>query len=193
MVTTQGVAPYYDLSFQHASGPLLRRMRRFGDRQRFLELLEAIRTGAPDAGCRSNVIVGFPGESRDDVAELSAFLETARLDTIGVFGYSDEDGTEAAAMTGKVRRDVIHRRVRAVMDLAEELTAQRAEERIGTTVSVLVDAIGDDGVEGRSEHQAPEVDGITRLLDAADARIGDIVRARVVASEGVDLVAAAVE
>ena len=101
MTTTEGVAPYFDLSFQHASGPVLRRMRRFGDADRFLELVEQIRAAAPDAGVRSNVIVGFPGETEADLAELERFLVGARLDAVGVFGYSDEDGTEAATLDGK--------------------------------------------------------------------------------------------
>src|SRR5690606_20755417 len=94
IATTPGVAPYFDLSFQHASEPVLRRMRRFGSRQRFLDLLAAIRRLHPDAGARSNVMVGFPGERRADVTELVRFLEAARLDAVGVFAYSDEDGTE---------------------------------------------------------------------------------------------------
>jgi ribosomal protein S12 methylthiotransferase RimO len=191
LATTVGVAAYFDLSFQHASGPVLRRMRRFGDRQRFLDLLGQIRELSPDAGCRSNVIVGFPGERRDDVDELVRFLEAARLDAVGVFGYSDEDGTEAATLTGKVRRDVVARRVATITDLVEELTAQRAEERLGEAVEVVVETVGPEHVEGRADHQAPEVDGITRVLGAAGARVGDIVRGRVVASEGVDLVAEA--
>ena len=191
---TEGVAAYFDLSFQHASADVLRRMRRFGDRERFLALLSSIRDIAPQAGCRSNVIVGFPGETRDDVDELTGFLEAARLDAIGVFGYSDEDGTEAAGLSGKVRRDVVARRLAAVTDLAEELTAQRAEDRIGEVVEVLVESLdpadGDvTGAEGRAEHQAPEVDGTTRLIAAKGVAVGDVVRARVVAADGVDLVA----
>ena len=189
IATTPNVAAYFDLSFQHASGSVLRRMRRFGDRERFLGLLHDIRALAPQAGCRSNVIVGFPGETRDDVRELERFLDEARLDAIGVFGYSDEDGTEAASMTGKVRRDVLARRVAAITDLAEELTAQRAEERIGELVDVVVDAIEDGQPEGRAAHQAPEVDGSTRLQGGGQINVGDVVRARVVAADGVDLVA----
>ena len=98
MTSTPGVAPYFDLSFQHASGPVLRRMRRFGDRARFTELIERIRHACPDAGVRSNFIVGFPGETADDLRELELFLSEARLDAIGIFGYSDEDGTEAATL-----------------------------------------------------------------------------------------------
>ena len=187
---TPGVAPYFDLSFQHASGPVLRRMRRFGNRERFLELLDRIRAAAPEAGVRSNFIVGFPGETETDLAELTAFLSAARLDAVGVFGYSDEEGTEAARFDGKLDPVEIDRRVAVVSALAEELTAQRAEERIGSTVEVLVEDDDADrgGYEGRAAHQAPEVDG-TVLVRGTGLAVGDLVRARVVASEGVDLIA----
>ncbi|WP_067485994.1 30S ribosomal protein S12 methylthiotransferase RimO [Actinomadura hibisca] len=186
---TEGVAPYFDLSFQHASGPVLRSMRRFGDRERFLELLEAVRAQAPEAGVRSNFIVGFPGESEDDFEELVQFLSAARLDAIGVFGYSDEDGTEAATLGGKVDPDEVARRVEELSALAEELTAQRAEDRIGTEIAVLVEEKTENGqYEGRSEHQAPEVDG-TVLVRGEGLSIGEIVRARVAGNDGVDLIA----
>jgi ribosomal protein S12 methylthiotransferase len=184
---TPGVVPYFDLSFQHASGPVLRRMRRFGDRERFLELLDRIRDLSPDAGVRSNFIVGFPGETEDDLFELTEFLAAARLDAIGVFGYSDEDGTEAAGLAGKVDPDEITRRLAEVSALAEELTAQRAEERIGEQVVVLVEEVTPESVVGRAEHQGPEVDGTTALSGRAE--VGDLVRARVTGSEGIDLVA----
>ncbi len=189
---TPGVAPYFDLSFQHASPSVLRRMRRFGGTESFLELLASARAAAPEAGARSNVIVGFPGETEDDVDELERFLVAARLDAVGVFGYSDEDGTEAAGYDGKLPDDVVHERVERITALVEELTAQRAEDRHGETVQVLVESVG-EAVEGRSAHQAPEVDGATLLVDGdlavADLRVGDLVRATVVASDGVDLVA----
>jgi ribosomal protein S12 methylthiotransferase RimO len=183
IATTPGVAPYFDLSFQHASGPVLRRMRRFGDTERFLGLLERIRELAPEAGVRSNFIVGFPGETEEDVDELARFLTEARLDAIGVFGYSDEEGTEAAGLPGKVDPDEVAARVADLSVLAEELTAQRAEERLGETVEVLVEEPG----EGRAAHQAPEVDGVVTLK--GDAPVGEIVPARVVEAMGVDLLA----
>jgi ribosomal protein S12 methylthiotransferase RimO len=195
IATTPGVAAYFDLSFQHASEPLLRRMRRFGSTERFLELLASVRALAPDAGARSNVIVGFPGETRADVAELERFLTAARLDAIGVFDYSDEEGTEAATMTRKVSPATIRRRNAATTALADELCAQRAEDRIGDEIEVLVDAVDDGVVEGRAAHQAPEVDGSTTLVpggrevDIAALRPGDLVLATVTGSEGVDLVA----
>jgi ribosomal protein S12 methylthiotransferase RimO len=190
LATTPAVAPYFDLSFQHASEPLLRRMRRFGSRQSFLELLASIRALDPAAGARSNVIVGFPGETRADVHELHRFLEAARLDAVGVFGYSDEDGTEAAGLDRKVRRDTITRRVARISDLVDELVAQRAEERIGETVDVLVESVEGDVGEGRAAHQGPDVDGTTTVTGAA-LEVGQLVRAEVVGADGVDLVARA--
>ena len=194
IASTEGVAPYFDLSFQHASGRVLRSMRRFGDRERFTGLLGQIRQLCPDAGVRSNFIVGFPGETRDDVDELTAFLEDARLDAIGIFAYSDEDGTAAAALPGKLSEEEVSARLREVSDLAEELMAQRAEERIGEDVLVLAETPLEGGAfEGRAAHQAPEVDGSTTVRGDVGARPGDLVRATVAAAEGVDLVADAVE
>jgi ribosomal protein S12 methylthiotransferase len=190
IATTPGVAAYYDLSFQHASEDVLRRMRRFGGTERFLALLEQVRAAAPTAGVRSNVIVGFPGETRADVAELTRFLTAARLDAVGVFGYSDEDGTEAAGLVGKLRRDVVDRRVARLGRLVEELMAQRAEDRVGETVEVLVESVTGPQAEGRAAHQAPEVDGTTMVVDLpAGVAVGDLVRARVLGTAGVDLTA----
>jgi len=195
IANTPGVAAYYDLSFQHSSEPVLRRMRRFGSTDRFLELLASARALAPEAGARSNFIVGFPGETRQDVDELVRFLTEARLDAIGVFDYSDEDGTEAAGLPGKVREDTIKRRYGRITALADELCAQRAEDRLDSVVEVLVDTVADGEIEGRAAHQAPEVDGSTTLVagaegvDLAALRPGDFVRARVTGTEGVDLIA----
>ncbi|MFN2539669.1 MAG: 30S ribosomal protein S12 methylthiotransferase RimO [Mycobacteriales bacterium] len=184
LTKTPGVAPYFDMSFQHASPTVLRRMRRFGGTESFLTLLDQVRAIDPLAGVRSNVIVGFPGETEADVEELERFLVAARLDVVGVFGYSDEDGTEAETLPDHLPQHVVDERVARISDLIEELTSQRAEERIGTTVSVLIET--EDG-EGRALHQAPEVDGTTTVPGAA---VGTVVTATVVASEGVDLVAA---
>jgi tRNA A37 methylthiotransferase MiaB len=183
-------------------------MRRYGSRASFLELVEQIRAASPEAGIRSNVIVGFPGESEDDLAELEAFLIGARMDAVGVFGYSDEDGTAAADLPDKLDDDVIAERVERVTSLVEELTAQRAEDRIGTELLVLVDAqepdgefanpIGAETYSGRGPHQAPEVDGNVSIVGASNLptgtlRPGDLVRCLVIGSEGIDLVATALE
>jgi ribosomal protein S12 methylthiotransferase RimO len=189
LATTPGVAPYFDLSFQHASAAVLRRMKRFGSTEAFVDLLARVREFVPDAGARSNVIVGFPGETEADVAELERFLTEARLDVVGVFGYSDEDGTDAARFDDKLPADVIAARVERVTALAEELMSQRAEDRVGTRVEVLVEETGDELV-GRAAHQGPDVDGTTRLVGAAEAvQRGRFVSAFVIDSEGVDLVA----
>ncbi len=189
MTGTAGVVPYFDLSFQHSAPAVLRRMRRFGNTDQFLDLLSTIRGKAPEAGVRSNFIVGFPGETEEDFAELERFITHAGLDAIGVFGYSDEDGTEAAGFDGKLPQDVVDDRLAKLSRLAEELTAQRAEQRIGSEVEVLVESVEDGVVEGRAAHQAPETDGLTTLLGLDEAVVGRYYRARVVGTEGVDLVA----
>jgi tRNA A37 methylthiotransferase MiaB len=188
MASTPGVAPYFDLSFQHSSATVLRRMRRFGDTERFLELIATIRAAAPAAGIRSNVIVGFPGETEADIDELLGFLTAAQLDAIGVFGYSDEDGTEAAGLDGKLDHDEIRSRQQRVGGLAEELVAQRAEDRVGERVEVLVETSGADGAEGRAAHQAPEVDGSTTVVGGLPG-VGRLVPAMVRSTVGADLVA----
>ncbi|GLW73068.1 ribosomal protein S12 methylthiotransferase RimO [Kitasatospora phosalacinea] len=192
MTGTDKVVPYFDLSFQHSAPAVLRRMRRFGSTEQFLGLLESIRAKAPEAGARSNFIVGFPGETEEDYAELERFITHAGLDAIGVFGYSDEDGTEAAGYDGKLDQDTVNDRVARLSKLAEELTAQRAEQRIGSEVTVLVESVEDGVVEGRAPHQAPETDGLTTLLGVEDALVGRFYRAVVTGTEGVDLIAEAV-
>ncbi len=190
IASTPGVAPYFDLSFQHASGHVLRAMRRFGDRTRFLALLDQIREKSPQAGVRSNFIVGFPGETTADLKELELFLGAAGLDAVGIFGYSDEDGTEAASLAGKLDEAEVSRRVEELADLADELMAQRADSRLGETVDVLIEEeTGDGRYEGRAAHQAPEVDGVTTVSTGTRLAAGATVRAVVTGSDGVDLTA----
>ncbi|MEO6414172.1 MAG: 30S ribosomal protein S12 methylthiotransferase RimO, partial [Pedococcus sp.] len=198
MASVPGVVPYFDISFQHASATLLRSMRRFGGREAFLGLLDEVRARVPLAGIRSNVIVGFPGETEDDLTELEDFLVAARLDVVGVFGYSDEDGTEAETYADKLSDDVVAERVSRFTALIEELNLQRAEERIGEQVDVLIESVpsGDDddeetSVVGRAAHQGPDVDGVTMLdpTQFPDVAVGDIVRAVVTGTEGIDLLA----
>ena len=190
MTATDGVADYFDLSFQHASRGVLRRMRRFGGTADFLALLGSIRARSPLAGIRSNVIVGFPGETEADVEELARFLQDARLDAVGVFGFSPEEGTEAADLDGALPVEEVRARVEHVTALVDELVAQRAEDRLGSTVRVLVEDVDDGVPEGRAEHQGPEVDGdVTLVGDVAGLRPGDAVTAVVTGCDGADLVA----
>ena len=185
IAATTGVAPYFDLSFQHASRSVLRRMRRFGGTDDFLALLTRVRDLTPEAGVRSNVIVGFPGETEDDVAELAKFLGAARLDAIGVFGYSDEDGTEAAGLDGHLDQAEIDARVEHISAIADEVMAQRAEERMGEELRVLIEDGGDCST-GRALHQGPE-DGDVSVTGRHSR--GCVVDAVAVDSVGVDLVA----
>jgi ribosomal protein S12 methylthiotransferase RimO len=187
MVSTEKVLPYFDLSFQHASGTMLRRMRRFGDGEKFLHLIDQIRALAPNAGIRSNFIVGFPGETEDEYQELVDFINEARLDAIGVFGYSDEDKTEALTLEGKLDEDLIHHRTERLSTLVDELLLQRAEERIGEKVRVLVEDV--ELQEGRADHQGPEVDGSTFIQSRNKFRVGEYVDAVVTDVAGADLVA----
>jgi ribosomal protein S12 methylthiotransferase RimO len=191
------IAPYFDLSFQHASPSLLRRMRRFGGTDDFLRIIERARSLAPEAGFRTNVILGFPGETDDDVAELERFLTEGRLDAVGVFGYSDEEGTEAMRLPGKLEQAEIDDRVRRITDLVEELTAQRAEERIGRRVEVLLtedlhEVEGPGAWLGSAAHQDPDADGTTTVFGVPEGAVaGQIVAAEVTGTEGVDLLAVA--
>ena len=176
IATTPGVADYFDLSFQHASESVLRRMRRFGSTESFLKLIEQIRSYAPDAGIRTNVIVGFPGETEEDVAELERFLTEARLDAVGVFGYSDEDGTEAETFDGKLDEDVITERVGRIAALVEELSAQRAgTDQVGRRRAGGVGRRGDR----RRAHQAR---GGRRVRGTGRPRckVGELLRCEVV-------------
>ena len=189
MCSIDKVVPYFDLSFQHAAPAVLRRMRRFGDPDSFLGLLDRIRHLKPDAGVRSNVIVGFPGETDADVQTLMDFAAEARLDALGVFAYSDEEGTEGVGMDGHLPQEVIDERFEQVSELANDLVDQRALERVGERVRVLVESIEDGVAVGRAEHQGPEVDGTTSFAHGAHHRVGDLVWGRVIGTEGVDLMA----
>lgn len=186
MIENEKVAPYFDLSFQHSSPTVLRAMRRFGDSEKFLHLISQIRALSPSAGIRSNFIVGFPGESAEDFAELCNFVASAQLDAIGVFGYSDEENTEALTLEAKLSEEIIAERVEVLSRIADDALSQRASARIGEQIRVLIE----DGAnqEGRSEFQGPDVDGTTSFIGTNFA-VGDYVDAVVVDSLGADLVA----
>jgi ribosomal protein S12 methylthiotransferase len=193
MAGTPVVAPYFDLSFQHASPTLLRRMKRFGGKDAFLELIATIRGLSPAAGIRSNVIVGFPGETEEEFADLVSFLEEAQLDAVGVFGYSDEEGTEAFNLEPKVDPDIISARVRLITDLVDELMAQRAQDRIGEIVDVVIESFDAESGSyfGHAGHQGPD-DGETEIVldtEMEPLKIGQFVKVIVMDSSGVDLVA----
>ncbi len=175
--------PYFDLSLQHVSRPLVRRMRRWGDGQRYLERIHAIRRREPDAAFRSNFIVGYPGETEADHDALLAFVEQAELDWCGFFRYSEEAGTYSADLVGDGRADpvpdaIVADRLFELRDLQDDITARRRDALVGRTVSVLVDEPG----VGRSHREAPEIDGIITVPD--HLAVGSIVDVEVVSAEG---------
>ncbi len=188
MIETEKVAPYFDLSFQHSSSSVLRAMRRFGDTEKFLHLISQIRALSPEAGIRSNVIVGFPGETEADYQELVEFISQANLDAVGVFGYSDEDNTEALNLENKVDPELIRERVDSLSSLVDELVSERAAQRIGEEVVVLIEDA--ELQEGRAAHQGPEVDGTTTFV-GTQFIVGQYINARIVDSMGADLIAQA--
>lgn len=176
--------PYFDLSLQHVSKPLLRRMRRWGDGGRFLRRIEEIRDREPAAAFRSNFIVGYPGETERDHDLLLHFVEDAQLDWCGFFSYSREDGTYAADLDGAVDEGLVNERLRELRELQDEITASRRDALIGSSVEVLVDSVG----IGRSHREAPEIDGIVHIGQNVDVR--SIVGVEIVDAMGPDLVAA---
>jgi len=178
--------PYFDLSLQHVSRPLLRRMRRWGDGERFLQRIDDIRDRFPDAAFRSNFIVGYPGETEADHDRLLAFVGQAQLDWCGFFQFSREEGTYAADLDGVVPKALMAERMSELSELQDAITASRRRELIGAQVDVLVDAPG----IARSHREAPEIDGVVRV--AADLATGSFHRVQIVDAEGPDLDAIAV-
>ena len=182
--------PYFDLSLQHASAPLLKNMRRWGSGERFLSMIEDIRRREPEAAFRSSFIVGFPGETEDDHEELLGFLEAAGLDWAGLFPFSPEDGTSAATMDGAVDADVVKERLDELSVLQDRITQAARDALVGTRVEVLVDGKEAGVPVGRTHREAPEIDGIVRV-SSTNAAPGTILTAEVVAAVGPDLVAEA--
>ncbi len=163
MTSDPKVAPYFDLSLQHVSGTLLRRMKRPGNTEKHLALIDRIRELDHEAALRSSFIVGFPGETEDDVDLLADFLEEAALDWAGFFPYSAEPGTPAATMDDQVPRDAAMDRLRHLSRIQDEMTEQRNAEWVGRNDRVLVDQVEDGVPLARSHRQAPEIDGVVRL------------------------------
>ena len=175
--------PYFDLSLQHASRRHLRRMRRWGDGARFLERIATIRRRFPDAAFRSSFIVGYPGETEADHDELLRFLDHAQLDWAGFFPYSAEEGTYAATLPDTVDEALVGERLRECSELQDAITAHKRAGLIGRTLEVLVDRPG----QGRSHHEAPDIDGVVRLPATGPSLVGRFVPVRVTGAEGPDL------
>jgi ribosomal protein S12 methylthiotransferase len=194
MAASRKTVPYIDLPLQHASDPVLRRMRRPGTRASYERLLDNIRAAMPEVTLRTTFIVGFPGETEADVAELLDFVETVRFDHVGVFTYSHEEHTPAFALADDVPAAEKARRQRQVMTLQRRLAAARQKARVGGTVRLVVDGPSRDHewvFTGRLAGQAPEIDPIVYLTDADPALLtpGRFLDAEIVGARGYDLVA----
>jgi len=173
--------PYFDLSLQHVSKPLMRRMRRWGDGDRFLERIAAIRAADSSAAFRSSFIVGYPGETEDDQRELLEFIEAAQLDWAGFFTFSQEEGTYANGLDQQVPHELALERLREVSELQDAITARRRDMLVGTTQRVLVDSPG----VGRSVRECPEIDGVVMIDESLP--VGSFHDVQIVASHGTDL------
>jgi ribosomal protein S12 methylthiotransferase len=175
--------PYFDLSLQHVSRPLLKRMRRWGEGDRFLDRIGSIREAEPTAAFRSSFIVGYPGETEADHDHLLQWLDEAQLDWVGFFPFSNEAGTYAADLDDQVPAELVAERIGEATELQDSITAARRDQLIGATVTVLVDTAG----EGRTYREAPEIDGIVVLPD--DLLAGTFAEVVVTGADGPDLIA----
>ncbi|MCX7024961.1 MAG: 30S ribosomal protein S12 methylthiotransferase RimO [Spirochaetes bacterium] len=187
------ILPYFDIPFQHAAEPVLRAMGRKGDTGTYLRLVDAIRSRLPAAALRSTFLVGFPGETADDFGVLRDFQDRARLEWLGAFVYSREDGTPAAAYKARVPKRIAAWRKATIEDAQLAITGERLRAFLGRELEVLVEERiqGEDLAIGRAYLNAPDVDGLV-VLDDSSCRPGDVIRARVTAVNGVDLEAARV-
>ncbi|HXP14081.1 MAG TPA: 30S ribosomal protein S12 methylthiotransferase RimO [Actinomycetes bacterium] len=190
MAANPVVCSYFDLSLQHASAPVLRRMRRGGSAERFLDLVGRIRALDPDAAFRSNFILGFPGERAADVRQLEAFLEAARLDWVAFFAWSPEDGTAALELDDRVPEATAGARVERAQGLQDSILAEAQEAWVGRRLEVLVERVEADGaVEGRSFREAPDADGVVRVEGGHGLRVGEYLPVVVTAGQGPELLA----
>mgnify|MGYP000676900588 CR=1 FL=1 len=173
------------MPLQSGSDRILKEMRRSYRSEKYLGILERVREAIPDAAITTDIIVGFPGETQEDYDDLANFISAAKLDAIGIFGYSDEDNTEALGLDEKLDEDLIKERVENLSRLADEMVSMRAAARIGETVRVLIE--DEELQEGRAAHQGPEVDGTTSFI-GTNFKVGQYIDAVVIESMGADLV-----
>jgi len=183
------ILPYLDVPFQHASPRILKAMKRPASAENNLERIKGWRAVCPEITIRSTFITGFPGETEAEFEELLEFLEEARLDRVGCFAFSPVEGAAANDLPGALPEDVREERRRRLMDVQEDISAELLAAKIGREITVLVDAVDDEGVIARSSADAPEIDGLVFLNDFFDAEPGDFLRVCVVDADEHDLYA----
>jgi ribosomal protein S12 methylthiotransferase len=181
------VLPYLDIPFQHASPRILQLMKRPGSAEKVLERIRRWREQVPELTIRSTFIVGFPGETEAEFAELLDFLEDAEIDRAGAFIYSPVEGAAANALPDPVDPDIAQERLEAFMDVQARVSARRLARKVGQTITVLVDEIDEDGAICRSMADAPEIDGNVFVDDAAGLKPGDRIRVTITDSDEHDL------
>ena len=188
MLELDSVVPYFDLSLQHASAPLLRRMKRWGNGDKFLKAIDGIRAAEPEAAFRSSFIVGFPGETEQDHSELLDFLGAASLDWAGLFAFSPEEGTAALTLDRTVDNATIQERLRECSEVQDPITAALRDSLVGMEAQVLIDSTEGADAVGRTHREAPEIDGVVRVSEAF-ARPGALITVRIREAIGPDLIA----
>ena len=189
LLNTKSVVPYFDLSLQHASKPLLKHMSRWGSGEQFAELISTIRASNPQASFRSSFITGFPGETEEDHKELLDFIQTTKLDWAGFFPYSKEEGTRAFKYEDQIPDEIIKERNQQLIDAQQTVNEELRQRHIGQTLDVLVTEIEDNELIGRSHHESPEVDGVVIIDDdSGQAKIGQVIKVEIDSVIGVDLV-----
>jgi ribosomal protein S12 methylthiotransferase len=181
------ILPYLDIPFQHGSPSVLKRMKRPAAAEKSLERIARWREICPDITLRSTFIVGFPGETEEDFETLLDFLEEAQLDRVGCFQYSPVKGAKANDLPDHVPEELKQERWERFMELQQGISSQKLQDKIGTTIQVLVDEVHEEGAIGRSAADAPEIDGKVFLEGAVDLNPGDLVEGEVTAADEYDL------
>jgi ribosomal protein S12 methylthiotransferase len=188
-----GVLPYLDIPLQHAHPDVLKRMKRPASGEKNLERIQAWRAACPDLVIRSTFIAGFPGETEAEFQSLLDFLDEAQIDRAGCFAYSPVDGATANALDNPVSEAIREERRARFMAKAEEISIKRLTKKVGKRIQVLIDKVDEAGGIGRTTGDAPEIDGLVRVLPASKPskryRAGEIIKATVISAQGHDLIA----
>ena len=182
------ILPYLDIPFQHASRNVLKAMKRPAHAEKVLKRIEKWRRVCPDITLRSTFIVGFPGETEEDFQTLLDFLDEAQLDRVGCFAYSPVEGAKANALPDPIDETVKQSRLEAFMDRQAQISFAKLQAKIGRTLDVIIDEVGENGAIGRSKADAPEIDGVVHILGNVESmQIGEIIKVKIEAADAHDL------